>query len=124
MKSLWRIHRYLSSFVAPAMLFFAISGAWQAFRLHEDRKDGSYKAPAVLEELSNLHKAEHLSGTTGRMFKVGQLLLASAFALTALLGVIMALRVARPVWPVWLTLAAGVLLPVLLALAVAGGGHR
>jgi hypothetical protein len=106
------------------MLFFAISGAWQAFRLHEDRKDGSYKAPVLLEQLSDLHKAERLSGTSGRLFKVGQLLLASAFVLTAMLGVLMALRVARPVWPVWLTLAAGVLLPVLLALAVAGGGHR
>jgi hypothetical protein len=28
-----RWHRYLSCFVAPAMIFFAISGAWQAFRL-------------------------------------------------------------------------------------------
>ena len=106
------------------MLFFAISGAWQAFRLHEDRKDGSYNAPVVLGQLSNLHKAEHLSGITGRMFKVGQLVLASAFALTAALGVLMALRVARPAWPVWLTLATGVLLPVLLVLAIAGGSHR
>jgi len=30
LKTLLRIHRYLSCFVAPAMLFFAVSGAWQA----------------------------------------------------------------------------------------------
>jgi hypothetical protein len=43
LKTLLRVHRYLSCFVAPVMLFFAISGAWQAFRLQETRKDGSYR---------------------------------------------------------------------------------
>ena len=124
MKSLWRLHRYLSCFVAPAMLFFAVSGAWQAFRLHEDRKDGSYKAPVVLEQISNLHKAERLSGVTGRLFKAGQLGLSLAFSLTAVLGVVMALRVARPAWPVLFTLAAGILLPALVAWAAYAGGGR
>jgi len=60
MKRLMRVHRYLSCFVAPAMLCFSISGAWQAFRLHASRKDGSYVAPDVLSRLSLIHKAEKL----------------------------------------------------------------
>ena len=47
MKRLLRIHLYLSCFVAPAMLFFAVSGAWQAFRFQERKKDGSYRAPSL-----------------------------------------------------------------------------
>ena len=117
MRSLARWHRYLSCFVAPAMLFFAISGAWQAFRLQEDRKDGSYLAPAALKLMSQLHKAERLSGATAGWFRAAQLLLAVAFVATALIGIVMALRSARPRWLVAVCLAAGAAIPLLLALA-------
>lgn len=120
MKWLMRIHRYLSCFVAPAMLFFAVSGAWQAFRLHESRKDGSYQAPALLERLSEVHMAEQLSKTTGNWFRGGQLVLAAAFVATAVIGLVMAFRVTRSKWLVWMCLTAGVTLPVLLALASRG----
>jgi len=116
-KQLMRIHRYLSCLVAPAMVFFAVSGAWQAFRLQDTRKDGSYTAPVPLQQLSYVHKAERLSTAAAPWFRMGQLTLAAAFVLTAVLGVVMALRIARPVWPVWACLAGGILLPVLLALA-------
>ena len=42
MKRLMRIHLFLSCLVAPAMIFFAVSGAWQAYRFQQTRKDGSY----------------------------------------------------------------------------------
>jgi len=51
-------------------------------------------------------------------FRAGQAILAAAFVATAVLGLVMAVRIARPVWPVWLVLAAGILLPLLLALTV------
>ena len=121
MRRLIRLHRYLSCFVAPAMMFFAISGAWQAFRLHETRKDGSYTAPATLKQLTDLHKAEDLEGASGEWFRRGQVILSIAFVSTALIGVVMAFRIARPVWPVLVCLAAGVALPVLLALAARAG---
>ena len=108
MKLIFRLHRYLSVLVAPAMLFFAVSGAWQAFRLQEDRKDGSYRAPVVLQTLSHLHKAEKLSPSAAVWFRTGQATLAALFLSTAVLGLVMAFRVARPVWPIWLCLAIGV----------------
>jgi hypothetical protein len=110
------IHRYLSCLVAPAMLFFALSGAWQAYRMHETRKDGSYVAPAALELLSEVHMAEHLTARGKPWFRAGQLALAAAFAATAAIGVFVALRVARRRWSVWLCLAVGALIPLLLAL--------
>jgi len=117
LKLLLRLHRYLSCCVAPAMLFFAISGAWQAFRLQETRKDGSYTAPAALARLSEVHKAERLSGPAGTLFRAGQLAVAVMFATTAVIGVVMAFRVARPLWVVWACLVAGTALPVLIAVA-------
>ncbi len=121
MKRLMRIHRYLSCFVAPAMLFFAISGAWQAFRYHENRKDGTYTAPAVLKTLSALHKADSLHGQVGTLFRLGQLGLAALFVTTAVIGLIMGFRLARPAWLVWAWVAAGVVLPMLLALLAHSG---
>ena len=117
MKWLVRIHHYLSCFVAPAMLFFAVSGAWQAFRFHESRKDGSYTAPAVLKSLSHVHMAERLSGPAAEWFRLGQVVLAAAFALTAILGIVMALKLKRSTWFAWTCLLAGAVLPVLLVVA-------
>lgn len=117
MKLLYRTHRYLSALVAPAMIFFAVSGAWQAFRLQETRKDGSYVAPEALSRLSEVHKAEHLSKVNGDLLRAGEVLLAALFVTTALVGIVMVLRVTRPAWLAWLLLAAGVAIPVALALA-------
>jgi hypothetical protein len=117
LKRLMRIHRYLSCFVAPAMLFFAVSGAWQSFRLHESRKDGSYTAPRALVALSQVHKAEKLSGAAGTLFRVGQFAVAVSFIVTAVIGIVMAFRIARPVWWVWFCLIAGVALPSILFMA-------
>jgi hypothetical protein len=116
MKRLMRIHRYLSCALAPAMLFFAASGAWQAFRLNDTQKDGSYTAPAVLQALSRVHKADHLKGAVANWFRGAELTIALLFVVTATLGIVMALRLSRPVWPAWLCLTAGLALPALLAL--------
>jgi hypothetical protein len=114
MKTLMRWHRVLSCFVAPAMVFFAVSGAWQAFRLQQSTKDGSYQAPAALELLSQAHMAEKLSPEGKLFFRLSQLTLASIFVLTAVLGLVMAHRITRPAWKVWVWGGAGALRPVLL----------
>ena len=121
MKRLLRLHRYLSLLVAPAMLFFAISGAWQAYRFQETRKDGSYTAPAVLENLSRVHMAEKLRGPAAPWFRAAQLTVAALFVATALVGIVMALKIGRPRWLVWLCLAAGTAVPALLAILARAG---
>jgi len=47
-------HSYLSVFVAPSIIFFALTGALQVFRLHEAHK--GYQPPALIEKLGRLHK--------------------------------------------------------------------
>lgn len=75
----------------------------------------------VIEKLSKIHKAEHLSGVAATWFRAGQLGLAAAFVATALIGIVMVLRITRPAWLAWACLAAGVIIPVLLALAARAG---
>jgi hypothetical protein len=66
MASLRVWHSYLSVFIAPSVIFFALTGALQLFDLHEAH--AGYQPPAMLEKLGRLHKdqvfaaAEHRHG--------------------------------------------------------------
>ena len=59
-KTIRQIHLYLGTFFAPAIIFFALTGAVQTFGLHEDARDGSYHAPAWLSILAEIHKDQSL----------------------------------------------------------------
>jgi hypothetical protein len=55
---------------------------------------------------------------------VGQVLVALSFIGTAVIGLVMAFRVTRPVGLVWLCLVAGVVLPVVLFALARGEVER
>jgi hypothetical protein len=52
--SVRRWHLYIGLFIAPSVLFFALTGAAQIFSLHEAH--GDYSPPALIEKLSSVHK--------------------------------------------------------------------
>ena len=52
--ALRHIHAYLIAFVAPTILFFALTGALQIFSLHESH--GGYTPPPLIENLARVHK--------------------------------------------------------------------
>ena len=49
-----QLHTYIGLFIAPSVLFFALTGSWQLFNLHEAH--GGYKPPAIVAMLSKVHK--------------------------------------------------------------------
>lgn len=51
-------HLYLGVFAAPALLFFAFTGALQSFSLHETTRGSSYTPPAWLASAAQLHKKQ------------------------------------------------------------------
>jgi hypothetical protein len=59
-----RFHGYAGVFIAPSVLFFAVSGAMQLFNLHEVR-DG-YTPPAVIAVLAQVHKDQRLAAPVQR----------------------------------------------------------
>lgn len=115
-RTLMRLHRYAGLLVAPMVLFFAVSGTWQEFRLQQDRKDGSYKAPPALTAASDFHKAEDLprSASASLVFKLAMCVVAGVLALSTLLGIVVALRVTRPRLLAVFLLALGAVVPPLL----------
>jgi hypothetical protein len=51
-------HLYLGVFIAPALLFFAFTGALQTFSFHETTRGSSYKPPAWIVTLAQIHKKQ------------------------------------------------------------------
>jgi hypothetical protein len=51
-------HLYLGVFIAPALIFFAFTGALQTFSLHETTRGSSYKPPVWIVTLGQLHKKQ------------------------------------------------------------------
>lgn len=47
-------HSYIGLFIAPSVLFFALTGSMQLFSLHEAH--GHYRPFALVEKLSSVHK--------------------------------------------------------------------
>jgi hypothetical protein len=58
LKVLRQIHLYLGIFTAPALLFFALTGALQTFSLHEASRTSDYKPPTWIVTLAQLHKKQ------------------------------------------------------------------
>jgi hypothetical protein len=54
------VHLYLGVFITPALIFFAFTGFVQTFSLHETTRGSSYKPPAILVKLGQLHKKQTL----------------------------------------------------------------
>jgi hypothetical protein len=49
-----QIHQYFGLFIAPCVMFFSLTGAYQLFGWHESHE--GYHPPALVEKLGMLHK--------------------------------------------------------------------
>lgn len=143
-----RIHTWLGVFVAPSILFFALTGAIQLYGLHESH-EGYRPAPAI-EKLGMLHKDQVLKLKPKRarppaaaqpsapkpaeqkdhdagpkvatpLLKALFLVVALSLVATTVLGVWMALAHGRDRKLSLGLLVAGALLPLVLALLTQGG---
>ncbi|MFN2477307.1 MAG: hypothetical protein ABR526_13315 [Chthoniobacterales bacterium] len=119
MALLRRLHLYLGCLFAPALIFFAVSGTWQLYRIHDKPKDGSYNPPAAVSALSAVHMNSHLPGkkvsefTPMRAFSVAT---AIGLVITTGLGVVLAFRFSRSIAIPLAWLIAGIALPAAILL--------
>lgn len=62
-----QVHVYLSVFVAPSLIFFALTGALQTFRIPDQKT-----APVVVQKLARLHKDDVFAVKPPRPAKPGR----------------------------------------------------
>ncbi|QUD89356.1 hypothetical protein [Phenylobacterium montanum] len=141
-----RIHNLAGVFFAPAILFFAFTGALQTLGLHEHRGPGPYQPPQWIKVIASVHKDQVLpkpkpeaheheqapnpdadhhpaghdddddSGPNPWPLKIFVLGLAIALVTNSVLGVWMAYRAPMTRRLSMILLAAGAVLPPLLLL--------
>ncbi len=117
--SLRQAHALLAVIASPTILFFALTGAFQLFDLHEAH--GTYRPPVVLDELARLHKEQVLTqgAATGTiaptLLRLVFLAATAALVASTSLGLVIGLRQTRGSRLRIGLLAAGAVIPVLLA---------
>jgi hypothetical protein len=139
-----QLHAYIGAFIAPSVLFFALTGSLQLFSLHEAH--GDYTPPPLIEKLSAVHKDQvfsakpdhagppapaaghadaqaepehehhHPKTLPARTVALKWLFLAVAAGLitSTCIGVWMALTFARRKTVIWTLLVLGAALPILI----------
>jgi hypothetical protein len=60
------LHRYMGLFFAPAILFFAFSGAIQTFDLHKANARTGYAPPMWVLEMAQIHKSQNMNVAKGK----------------------------------------------------------
>ncbi len=107
MQKLRRLHLYLGCFFAPMLLFFAVSGLWQTFRLND--KVPALKALSAIHTLSR-HKGEGVQIVTP-FLTVFVAVMAVGLIFSIVTGVVMAFKFGRGP-AAWGSLIGGILIPL------------
>ena len=142
-KTIRFVHRYLGLFFAPAIVFFAFTGALQTFGLHEISRNSSYVPPRWIVRIAQLHKKQTAqipppknrariknspdTSTTIAKQKAGNgsaklalkcfvFVMSLALMLTTVFGIMMAVRYGGSTRVVWAVIFAGALFPLAIVL--------
>lgn len=117
LRVLRRTHLYLGCFFAPLLLFFVLSGAYQT--VTPDRRKGTADSDDLASRLTRVHAEQYYPSASAdaystRLFAALVVVMCAALVLTIVLGVVLALHVLREKWAVWLALALGWIVPVVV----------
>lgn len=107
MQKLRSLHLYLGCIFAPLLLFFAVSGIWQALGI---------KTPLlrIISTIHTLHNLKSGAGLSSLPLKVFALLMTVSFIVMTILGVVLAIKYGRSRRAVYCCLGFGVVFPVIL----------
>jgi hypothetical protein len=135
-----KLHTYFGMFIAPSVIFFALSGALELFHLHEGHE--SYHPPAVFAMLGALHKDQVLSSGADHdkpssaagagiqrhhmapspatvVLKWFFLLVALGLLISTSVGVWIGLKHARRKRVCWMSLGIGTVAPIIIIISSA-----
>ena len=117
MRFLRRLHLYLGCFFAPLLLFFVATGWYQTMQVDRQKKRG--EAETWIDRVTSVHKdqvfpTESAIGYNTTLFKWFVVLMSIALIATVLLGIVLAFKTLQLRWPVYVSLALGIGLPILL----------
>lgn len=120
MKTLRQLHLYLGCLFAPLIIYFSISGALQVFRFNDLPEDTPpTQLQTLIHEISKPHTSSTLPGLSPKIAKSQAfnwiaVAMSLGMILTALLGIVLALRYSKSPRVVLFCIFSGIALPVLM----------
>jgi hypothetical protein len=126
MKRLRQLHLHLGVFFTPLLLFFISTGWYQT--VNPDRLKSPSEAESLVQKLRVVHTDQIFpetgairQGGSPKLFQALVVVMSIALILTTGLGLVLAFKFSRKLWPVWLSLGLGLAVPVLVLWV---GQHR
>jgi hypothetical protein len=119
MKWIRRAHLYLGCFFTPLLLFYLLTGWYQT--INPERLKHPSEAETFLQKARSVHvdqiypgEDEFTKPTSPKAFQVLVVVMSLAATITIALGLFLGFRTIRPQWAFWVTLVAGVLIPIMM----------
>jgi hypothetical protein len=112
-----KLHRYLSVFFAPLLLFYVATGWYQTLTTQRNKALG--EQDTWVTKLTSVHvdqiypKENALGEYSTTLYKGLVVAMSVCLIITIGLGLYLAFRTSRKRWTVWISLGCGLLLPVL-----------
>jgi hypothetical protein len=116
-KAIRKLHLYLSVFFAPLLIFYVGTGWYQTLTTQRNKALGEQDSLAA--KLTSIHvdqiypKQNAVGEYSTILYKSLVVAMAICLLVTISLGLYLAFRTSRRLWPVWLSLGMGFLLPIL-----------
>jgi len=111
-----QLHRLLGVFFSPLLLLYIATGWWQTVTVNRNKGLGFGKS--WIEKLSTVHIDQYfpwgMRDYSTHLFKGLVITMSVGLIFTTLLGLVMAFRFVKNKTAVVLTLAAGIMIPILL----------
>ncbi len=127
MKWTRRTHLYLGCFFTPMLLFYILTGWYQT--INPERLKHPSEAESFLQKVRTVHVDqiypaggdEFDKPTSPKLFQFLVVVMSLAATVTIGLGVFLAFKTLKSKWPLWATLAGGILVPILMLWLGRGG---
>jgi len=117
MRKIRKTHLYLGTIFAPLIIFLAFSGALQTFELHDPPKDSYFGPHKWIMTLAQVHKNQRAEGPPSKRHSIPLrwffVLASVGLIVTSILGIYMAFKYSKTHTPVYVSLALGLILPIL-----------
>src|SRR6266478_5861936 len=111
-----QLHRYLGVFFAPLLLLYIATGWWQTVTVNRNKGLGFGKS--WIERLSTIHIDQYfpwgMRDYSTYLYKGFVIAMSVGLIITTLLGLVMGFRFSKSKITMTVTLAAGILVPILL----------
>jgi len=116
MRKIRKAHLYLGTIFAPLVIFLAFSGALQTFELHDPPKDSWFAPHAWINTLAQVHKNQRTEGPPSKRHSLPLrwffIVASVGLIVTSILGIYMAFKYSKSHALVYVSLAIGVILPI------------